>query len=183
MWFFRFRPEIPFLCKFGKKKKKIQIVSLNWNLVPSLIRICRVQWRGSFFSVSDRKHPLGKLGPKNQSCQFKLKFGTYTNSNTHNSMALFTLSGLDRKTPFWANLLQKIKIVSLSWNLLPTISFIIFWDFSVFYQIFFSPKVKRCAIITYKRGIYELPYKLPNDLRLRKLGNNRKLSKPHRMIA
>ena len=32
-------------------------------------------------------------------------------------------------------------------------------------------KVKRCAIITYKHGIYELPRELPNDLRLRILGN------------
>ena len=53
----------------------------------------------------------------------------------------------------------------------------------MFYQIFLSPQVKRWAIITYKHGIYELPHKLPNDLRLRKLGNIRKLSKLHRMIA
>ena len=39
------------------------------------------------------------------------------------------------------------------------------------YQIFLSPQVKRWAIITYKRGIYELPHELPNDLRLRILGN------------
>ena len=48
-----------------------------------------------------------------------------------------------------------------------TIIFIIFRDFSMFYQIFLSPQVKRLAIITYKHGIYELP----NDLRLRILGN------------
>ena len=42
----------------------------------------------------------------------------------------------------------------------------------MFYQIFFSPQVKRGAIIiTYKHGIYELPHQLPNDLRLRILGN------------
>ena len=34
-----------------------------------------------------------------------------------------------------------------------------------------SPKVKRYAIITYKHGIYELPHELPDDLRLRILGN------------
>ena len=38
----------------------------------------------------------------------------------------------------------------------------IFWDFSMFYQILLSPQVKRCVIITYKHGIYELP----NDTRL-----------------
>ena len=48
-----------------------------------------------------------------------------------------------------------------------TISCIIFWDFSMFYQIFLSPQVKRWANITYKHGRYELPHDLPNDLRLR----------------
>ena len=51
----------------------------------------------------------------------------------------------------------------------------------MFYQIFLSPQVKRCAIITYKHGIYELQ----SDLRqnFRKLGNIRKESKLHKMIA
>ena len=34
----------------------------------------------------------------------------------------------------------------------------------MFYQIL--PQVKRCEIITYQDGIYELPYELPDDLRL-----------------
>ena len=59
-----------------------------------------------------------------------------------------------------------------------TTIFIIFWDLT-FYQLFLWPQVKWCAIITYKHGIYELP----NDLRLRILGNTRKVSKPHRMKA
>ena len=33
----------------------------------------------------------------------------------------------------------------------------------MFYQIFFSPQVKRLAIITYKDGIYELPHDLPHE--------------------
>ena len=41
----------------------------------------------------------------------------------------------------------------------------------MFYQILVSPQVKRYAIITYKHGIYELSYELPNDLKLRILGN------------
>ena len=32
---------------------------------------------------------LGKLGPKNQNCQFILKFGTWTYSNMQNLMAMF----------------------------------------------------------------------------------------------
>ena len=34
----------------------------------------------------------------------------------------------------------------------------------MFNQIFFLAQVKRCAIITYKHRIYELPHDLPNDL-------------------
>ena len=49
------------------------------------------------------------------------------------------------------------------------------------YQIFLSPLVKRCALITYKQhGIYDLFHELPNDLK--KLGNVKKLPKLHRMI-
>ena len=49
--------------------------------------------------------------------------------------------------------------------------FIIFWDFLMFYQIFISPQVKRCTIITYKHDTQELPQELPNHLKLRILGN------------
>ena len=48
-----------------------------------------------------------------------------------------------------------------------TIIFIRFWDFFMFYQVFLSPQVRRCAIISYKHGIYELPHELPKDSRLR----------------
>ena len=51
------------------------------------------------------------------------------------------------------------------------ISFIIFLEFLMFYQIFLSLQVKQCTIIPYKRGIYELPHELLKDLRLRILGN------------
>ena len=37
--------------------------------------------------------------------------------------------------------------------------------------LFLSPQMKLCAIISYKHGIYELPHALPNELRLRILGN------------
>ena len=47
----------------------------------------------------------------------------------------------------------------------------------MFYQTFLSPQVKQCAISTCKDGIYELPHELPNDLRLRILGNYEKSGK------
>ena len=41
----------------------------------------------------------------------------------------------------------------------------------MFYQLFLSLQVKRSVIISNKYGIYDLPHELPNDLRLRILGN------------
>ena len=55
----------------------------------------------------------------------------------------------------------------------------------MFYQIFLSTQVKRSAIISNKHDIYELPHKLPSDLRPRIffLGKVRKISKLHRIIT
>ena len=65
-------------------------------------------------------------------------------------------------------------------NILQTIIFTIFCDSLIFYQSLLLPEVKRCAIISYKQGIHELP----NDLKRRRiLGNIRKVYQLHRMIA
>ena len=42
--------------------------------------------------------------------------------------------------------------------------------------------MKRCVIFSYKYGIYELPYELPNDLRLRELDNIRKVSDENSLV-
>ena len=41
----------------------------------------------------------------------------------------------------------------------------------MFDKIFVSPQVTRIVIISNKHGIYELSHELPNDLKLRALGN------------
>ena len=53
----------------------------------------------------------------------------------------------------------------------------------MFYQFFLSPQVKRWAIITYTHCIGDLSHELPNNLRLRKLGSIRKVSKRRRITA
>ena len=97
--------------------QKIKVVSLNWKLASRLIRICRIQRWCLFFLFLTGKTLFCKFGPKNQYCQFKLKFGSKTNSNMQNWMVMLTFSVFDRKHPFWVNLVEKSKIVSLSWNL------------------------------------------------------------------
>ena len=106
----------------GKFIQKIKIFNLIWNLAPNVIRICRIQWWCTNVFVLDGGWPLfffRQIGPKNWNCQIKLKFGIKTNSNMHNSVVVFPFSVLHRKYRFLPNLVQKIKIVSLSWNLLP----------------------------------------------------------------
>ena len=71
-----------------------------------------------FFCCWPETSFLGKFGPKNQNYQFNLNFGTLTNSNMENSIVVFTFSVLDWKL-FLGNFGPKIKIVSLSWNLIP----------------------------------------------------------------
>ena len=54
---------------------------------------------------------------------------------------------------------------------------IIFSEFLLLYQIFFSLQVQRSVIISNKHDIYELPDELPNDLRLRILQNQERSRK------
>ena len=68
----------------------------------------------TFFCFRVETPFFSKFGPKNQNCKFKLKFGTWINSNMQNSMVVFTFSVLEWEHRFWANYVQKIKIVSLS---------------------------------------------------------------------
>ena len=56
--------------------QKLKIISLSWNFVPRLIQICRIPWWCSLFLFSTGNTFLGKFGPKNQNCQFELKFRT-----------------------------------------------------------------------------------------------------------
>ena len=62
---------------------------------------------------------LGKFCPKCQNCHFMRKYRTYTNSCMESSMMLFSFFVFEWKYSFWANLVQKIKIVTLCWNLIP----------------------------------------------------------------
>ena len=63
---------------------------------------------------------LIKFGPEGQNCQFELKFGTCTNSNTganFNGDVHFFLFPI-RHTPFGENFVQNVRIVSLRLDLL-----------------------------------------------------------------
>ena len=70
------------------------------------------------FSICDRKIPFwGNFGSKIQNCLFKLKFAIYPKSSKQNSKVMFIYYVLDRKYFFVCKISPKIKILSLSWNL------------------------------------------------------------------
>ena len=100
--------------------QKIKIVTLCWNLVPRLIRICRIQWCCSLVLFLSGNTLFGQIWSKKSKSSLYAKV-TYTNSSMQNSMVMFILSVFDWKYPFWANLVQKVKIISLSWNLVPRV--------------------------------------------------------------
>ena len=97
--------------KFGPKNRNCQLKAklgtyTNSNMQNSMGMFI-------FFRLRSEIPFLSKFGPKNQNCQFKVKLDNYTNSNMENLMVMFTFFVFDRKYSFWANLVQKIKIVSL----------------------------------------------------------------------
>ena len=135
MWclLFCFRPEKPFL---GKSGQKIKIVSLSGNLVPRLIWICGIKWWSSLFQFLTGNTFLGKFGPKNQTCQFELKFGTRLIwiCRIMQKICGVHFFCFGREKPFLGKSYKKIKIVSLSWFLVPRLIWIcgIHWWCSLF---------------------------------------------------
>ena len=65
---------------------------------------------------------------------FRPENSNIQNSNMQNLMMVFTFSVFHEKYPFSVNLVQKIKIISLSWNLVPILIWIckIQWWCSLF---------------------------------------------------
>ena len=61
-------------------------------------------------SVFDWKYPFWVTLVKTENCQFKLKFGTKTNSNMQNSMSMFFISLLDWKYLFGQIWSKKLKL-------------------------------------------------------------------------
>ena len=86
---------------------KFTIVCLKWNLVTRLIQRWRIQWWCSLFLFLTKDFPflLVNFVQRNKNCHFKLKFGTYTNSNMQNAIVAFSFCS-------WpATFVQKIHLV------------------------------------------------------------------------
>ena len=105
--------------KISSRRSKSLVQAEIWYLHLSE----HVEFNGdALFSCFSSKIPFSdKFSPESQNYQFKLKFSTYNNSNMKTSIPLFTFFVIDQKLSFWANQVQKLKIISLSLNLVPTL--------------------------------------------------------------
>ena len=92
--------------------QKIQIVNLIWNLVLALIQIYRIQCWCSLFLFSSESTLFGQIWSQNSKLTVQSKIWYL------DQLEYLQLNGdvyvFDRKYPLWANLVQKIKIFSLS---------------------------------------------------------------------
>ena len=66
------------------------------------------------FHVAQWCHRWSTLSRLVQKCHGTQKYSTQPNSNVQNSVMLLAFFVFDWKYPFWANLVQKVKIISLS---------------------------------------------------------------------
>ena len=82
-------------------------------MVNCLLIGLEVHFRLRILHVAQRCHRWSTLSRLAQKCISTQKYGAQPNQNMQNSVMLFTFFVFDRKYLFWANMVQKIKIVSL----------------------------------------------------------------------
>ena len=112
---------------------KISMWPLNYqHILASVTRYVRTKWVvpnkcGTFLCIGSNK--CTRASPPARKMQL-----FSSNLNMQNSVVMFTFSNFDRKYHFWVKLVQKIKIVSLFWNLAPRLIRIcvIQWRCSIF---------------------------------------------------
>ena len=78
-------------------------------------------WSGVYQMYTQHINLENFLIQKFKIVSLSLKIGSVNSSNIQNTMVMFPFSVFDPKYPSWINLVQKIKIVSLSWNLVSSL--------------------------------------------------------------
>ena len=101
--------------------QNLKIVSSIWKLDASLIRYAWFNDSVKFFLFWSDMSFLGKFAQKCQNCYFKVKL-TPRLIQMQNSMMLFSFFVFDQKFFFLPNLIQKVKVITLSWTLAESIA-------------------------------------------------------------
>ena len=93
--------------------QNIKIISLSWHVVPKLIWKCRIEWWYSLFPFLTGNTFLG------QTWSEKSKLSVEAEIWYFEWFKYAECNGDMQDSPFWTNLFQKVKFVSLTWNFLP----------------------------------------------------------------
>ena len=126
--FYVFNWEYPF---WARLVRKIKTACLNWNLVPRLIRISRIQWHCSLF-VLNGKHLFGaNLVQKIKTVNLRWNLV----SRLIRIGRIQWWCSLRKKYRFRANLVQNIKIVCFIRNLVSSLNWI--WRIHSWRLLFF----------------------------------------------
>ena len=139
------------------------MVFSKWNLIPRLIRICRIQWRILVFILSDlrRKYPFWV------NLDLKIRIVSFSRSLVLRLIVIWTIQWLCsfflfsiRGILYWEIYLKKIKIVCWSWNLEPRLTWICRtrWSFPFFFFLnekhpFWLNLVEKLKIVTSARNL------------------------------
>ena len=119
--------------------QKVKIVSFSWNLVPKIVRRCRIQYSMVVFisSVFDRKYQFWSnlvekaktVGSSWNSVPGRIQIGRI--------QWLYSISLFRPKTPFSGEMVHEIQNVILSWNLVPRLILIcrIQWHCSLLFVL------------------------------------------------
>ena len=112
VFFFCFTSEIHLLGKFDAKNQNSWLMLKFGTQTNSKCAefIGGVRLFGFWLAIYD----FGKFCLNKEICKSKVKFGTQITLNMQISVVAFSFSVLDQKYSFWPNLMQKIKILSLS---------------------------------------------------------------------
>ena len=104
--FFVFDQKCPFWVNLVQI---VTIVSLRWNLIPRLIWIRRIQWCCFRPEMLFLGQIWSKLSVLSVECE------------TWSQWLCLLFTFFDRKCPFWTNLVQNVKMVSLSLNFIASV--------------------------------------------------------------
>ena len=136
--FLKFRPQDPFLGKFGPKKSNLSVLPENWHTwyledVNSYFNI-------SFQNSQPKIHFWANLGQKTQSCPFCLKIGTHGISRMLILISTLIFWISNQTSIFGQMWAKKLKVVcgtngiSTMWILISTLVFWILKSKSIFGQ-------------------------------------------------
>ena len=116
----KFRPQNPFLGKFGPKNSKLSVLSENW--CTKCLKDIDSKSGLRFLKFQPQNLFLGKFGPKNSKCPFCLKIGTHCISRMLILIPTLVSWISNPNFLFGQICAKKVKVVRLNWKLVHMVS-------------------------------------------------------------